>query len=102
MIGRYWDWTGGNIGALPLEFIVTAIAGWIFRKPIRRLWDRLHKDAQGELAEIRRIAEQAHRIAADTHQHVTGHMHPDAPPPKPRSMRGREKIGRTDGPSPRP
>jgi voltage-gated potassium channel len=35
---------------------------------------------RADLAELRSVAARAHRIAADTHKHVTGREHPDAPP----------------------
>lgn len=97
----YWDWVGGNIGALPLEALITAagaaLGGWLLRKPLTRLavWARGHltsethtalADMARELAAVKGAAEKArtsaaaaHRIAADTHQHLTGAEHPDAP-----------------------
>lgn len=65
----YWAWTGGNIGAMPLEFAITAVVGVVFRGPIGRL---LEGDALKE-------AKAARRIAADLFEHHTGRPHPDAP-----------------------
>lgn len=96
-LGRYWAYTGGNIAAMPLEAAVAAVAGWLARKPLARLarWARgeLHAethaalrdmrvalaDIRAEAAKTRRTAELAHQIAADTHEHLTGRRHPDAP-----------------------
>ena len=65
----YWAWAGGNIGALPLEALITAVAGFVFRGPIRRF-------VGGEAA---RDAKAARKIAADLHKRLTGRAHPDAP-----------------------
>lgn len=78
-LAAYWAWAGSNIGALPLEAAVTAAAGYAFRRPIRRAWERMRAPLHAEMAEIRRIAEAARRISADTHWAVTGDEHPDAP-----------------------
>lgn len=81
MIGlwhHYWAWTGGNVGAMPLQGILAVLFAVCFRKPISRWW-RKHFGAQADLREIRDIAAAAHRIAADTYRHHTGHEHPDAP-----------------------
>jgi voltage-gated potassium channel len=43
-------------------------------------WHTRHgKRISAELAEIRALAEKAHRISADTHRELTGTEHPDAP-----------------------
>jgi hypothetical protein len=68
---HYWAWTGGNIGALPLEFVITTAAAFVFRGPIGRL-------IGGRAA---RDAAAARRIAADLYRHHTGRAHPDAPAP---------------------
>lgn len=78
-LGSYWAWVGSNIGALPAEALVTLLAGWIFRKPLGRLKGRLLSGVHQRLDVIERKAAAAHRIAADTHRHVTGRDHPDAP-----------------------
>lgn len=69
MIREYWDWAGGNIGAMPLQAAITAVVAFVFRGPIGRL---LGRDALKE-------AKAARRIAADLYQHHTGRTHPDAP-----------------------
>jgi hypothetical protein len=66
---HYWAWTGGNIGALPLEALITTVTAFVFRGPIGRLLGgRAAKDAAA-----------ARRIAADLFEHHTGRSHPDAP-----------------------
>jgi hypothetical protein len=79
----YWLPTWPNAGAIPLCVVVGGIGGWIFRKPLKRLWlrfrDHLHEPVRAELAEIRAIAEKGRKIAADTHKALTGMDHPDAP-----------------------
>jgi hypothetical protein len=82
-LGAYLAWTGSNVGAMPLEALAATAAGLVFRKPIMRLWRWFSRELRSEsrqaLAEIRETAEAARRIAADTHRHVTGQEHPDAP-----------------------
>jgi len=75
---HYWAWTGGNVGAMPLQGILAVLFAVCFRKPLARWWHK-HFGAQADLREIRDIAAAAHRIAADTYRHHTGHEHPDAP-----------------------
>jgi hypothetical protein len=72
MIGRYWAWVGGNIGAMPLEVLITVIAGAMFRKPLSRLaaWAR-----REEIAEAR----ATRAIVADLYRHHTDRDHPAAP-----------------------
>ena len=38
-----------------------------------------HEELRRELDGVRGAADRAHRIAADTHEHLTGQPHPDAP-----------------------
>ena len=59
----------------PRPFCWTLLAGWIFRKPLRRLVTWLRRE---EIAE----AAKARKIAADLYRHQTGHDHPDAPDTK--------------------
>jgi hypothetical protein len=66
---QYWAWTGGNVGAMPLQALITGAAGFLFRNPLGRL---LGRDALKE-------ARAARRIAADLFEHHTGRPHPDAP-----------------------
>lgn len=68
---QYWAWTGGNIGAMPLEALITAVVAFVFRGPIGRLLG-------GRAA---RDAKAARQIAADLFEHHTGRAHPDAPAP---------------------
>jgi hypothetical protein len=71
----YWAWVGGNIGAIPLEFAITAVAAAVFRKPIGRLVAWLRRE---EIAEAR----AARQITADLYLHHTGHTHHLAPDPE--------------------
>lgn len=83
MIRQYWDWVGGNIGAMPLEFLITAIAtavgGYLLRRPLARLVSWLRREQDAALAEARDDARKARAIAADLYRHVTGERHPHAP-----------------------
>lgn len=65
----YWSWVGGNVGAMPLQALITGAAGFALRNPLGRL---LGRDAVEE-------ARKAVRIAADLHLRLTGEAHPDAP-----------------------
>lgn len=66
---QYWAWAGGNIGAMPLQALITAVVTFIFRGPIGRvLGGRAARDAAA-----------ARRIAADLYRNHTGQPHPDAP-----------------------
>jgi hypothetical protein len=78
---HYWSWVGGNVGAMPLQALIAAIAGVAFRKPLRRAYHALVGE-HADLQDVKRIAEAAHRISADLFEHHTGGTHPDAPPPK--------------------
>ena len=75
---HYWTWVGGNVGAMPLQALITAAAALLFRKPLRRAWHALVGE-RADIDDLRRLAEGAHRIAADLHEHVTGERHPHAP-----------------------
>lgn len=83
LLRSYWDGVGGNVEAMPLEALAAALAGLLFRKPLRRLasWAkrRVLADVHGRLDGIEEAAHAARRIAADTHKHVTGDDHPAAP-----------------------
>lgn len=79
----FWVLVWPNVGAVPLCAAAGSIGVWCFRRPLERAWRRLrehlHEPVRADLAEIREIAEKAHRIAADTYRHHAGHDHPDAP-----------------------
>ena len=79
----YWVPTWPNAGAIPLCVAFGAIGTYCFRRPLGRLWKRvkadMHRDVRDDISDIRAIAEAGRRIAADTHKHVTGRDHPDAP-----------------------
>lgn len=74
----YWSWTGGNIGAMPLQAVITVAATLLLRKPVSRLWHHVVGEA-ADIEDIRRAALAAHKIAADLFEHHTGSAHPDAP-----------------------
>lgn len=70
--------TAGNLVASVLLFVLGILAAWLGRHKIRAWWKNHHPHGPA-LAEIREIAEKAHRIAADTYEHHTGMRHPDSP-----------------------
>lgn len=77
---QYWAWTGGNIGAMPLQALITAACGITLALVLRPLWRRLWAWLKRELAgTAREDAAAARRIAADLHLRLTGEAHPDAP-----------------------
>lgn len=81
MIGlwhHYWKWVGANVGAMPLQALITAAATLLLRKPLRRAWHALVGE-RADIKDIRRAAAAAHRIAADLFEHHTGERHQDAP-----------------------
>ena len=75
MIGHwwhsYWAWAGSNIGAMPAEAVITAFCTLIASPFLLRVRRRVRRALEA--------AEAAHRIAADTHMHLTGQRHPAAP-----------------------
>lgn len=81
MIGlwdRYWAWTGGNIGAMPLQSAIVAVAGLLAALVLRPLWRRALAWLKA-VEEAAAAAAAAHRITADLFEHHTGRAHPDAP-----------------------
>ena len=77
-LASYWAWTGGNVGAMPLQAAVSVVFLAVFRKPAGRLWRRLVGE-RADVEDIRRAAAAAHKIAADLFEHHVGSAHPDAP-----------------------
>ena len=75
---HYWAWVGGNIGAMPLQALITVGATLILRKPIGRAWRRLVGE-KADIEDVKRMAAAAHRIAADLFEHHTGERHEAAP-----------------------
>lgn len=75
MIGHewhaYWLWVGGNIGAMPLQALIGGACTLVVSPLLLRAWRRIRAALEA--------AEAAHRIAADTHMHLTGRRHPAAP-----------------------
>lgn len=74
----YWDWAGSNVGAMPACGLFAVLSAVCFRRPAAAWWHR-HFGARQDLADIKAVADAAHRIAADLYKHHTGHHHPDAP-----------------------
>lgn len=88
-LGTYWAAVGGNILAIPLEFLVTLAAGALLARPLRKLWHRAVGD-KADIEDLRRAAAAAERRAAgmermvaDLFEHHTGRRHADAPEEKP-------------------
>ena len=75
---HYWSWVGGNVGAMPLQAVITVAATLLLRKPVKRAWHRLVGE-HADVEDIRRMAAAAHKIAADLYEHTTGERHPAAP-----------------------
>ena len=78
---QYWSWTGGNVGAMPLQAVITVAATLLLRRPLARSWHWLVGE-RADIEDIRRAAAAAHKIAADLFEHHTGSAHPDAPASK--------------------
>ena len=76
--GHYWAWVGGNVGAMPLQAVIAAAAGLVLRKPLRRAWRRAVGE-KADIEDVKRMADAAHRIAADLFEHQTGERHQAAP-----------------------
>ena len=77
-LAHYWAWVGGNVGAMPLQAVITVAATLLLRKPVSKAWHRLVGE-RAEIEDIRRAAAAAHKIAADLHEHLTGEAHSHAP-----------------------
>lgn len=82
---RYWAWVGGNVGAMPLQAVITVIATLLLGRPLRWLWHRVFGE-RADMQDLKRMAEAAERraataarIAADLFEHHTGEAHPEAP-----------------------
>lgn len=80
-----WLATWGNNVAAVEWALAGSAAAFLGRHRIRRavkdlraLWAR-HHPLNDDLREIRQVAEAARRIAADTHERLTGERHPDSP-----------------------
>ena len=41
---QYWSWTGGNVGAMPLQAVITVAATLLLRRPLARSWHWLVGD----------------------------------------------------------
>ncbi|HET9893713.1 MAG TPA: hypothetical protein VFQ44_02020 [Streptosporangiaceae bacterium] len=79
---RYWQWVGGNIGALPLEAAITAVTGAVsavvFRRPVARLirWCRSLASVRADIDRLNDLHQRTHQIMADLWQHHTRSEHP--------------------------
>jgi hypothetical protein len=77
---QYWAWTGGNVGAMPLQALISAVVALLLAVVLRPLWRRLWAWLKRELSRpALEEAKAARRIAADLYEHHTGRPHPDAP-----------------------
>ena len=87
-----WLATWGNNMAWLESLAATALTLWVTHRLglLRRLtdragpavgewWGRVHPH-RDKVDRALAAAEAAHRIAAATHEHLTGERHPDAPP----------------------
>ena len=75
---QYWTWCGSNVGAMPLQAVVTVVVTLIFLKPLKWAWRKVFGE-RADIEDVRRAAAAAHKIAADLHERMTGEAHPDAP-----------------------
>ena len=80
LLHAYWSWVGGNVGAMPLQGVIAIVFAAAVRKPLGRAWHRAVGE-RADLADIRRAADAAHKIAADLFEHHIGTAHPSAPDP---------------------
>lgn len=74
----YWSWVGGNIGAMPLQAVITVVATLLLRRHVARWWHHLVGE-RADIEDVKRMAESARRIAADLFERNTGERHPDSP-----------------------
>lgn len=77
----YWTWVGGNVGAMPLEALITAAVTLLLVRPWRRLWRKVageHPAARAAAAAEEHAA-AARQILADLFRHATGEEHELAP-----------------------
>ena len=74
----YWTAAGGNIEAMPLQAVITVAATLLLRRHVARWWHHLVGE-RADLQDVKRLAESAHRIAADLFEHQTGQAHSHAP-----------------------
>lgn len=82
MIRHAWDWywaeTGGNVVSMPVCGALAVAFAVLCRKPAAAWWHK-HFGAKADLREIRAVAEDARKIAADLFEHHVGRPHPAAP-----------------------
>jgi hypothetical protein len=77
---QYWAWTGGNVGAMPLQALIGVVVSLLLAVVLRPLWRRLWAWLKRELSRpALEEAKAARRIAADLFEHNTGRPHPAAP-----------------------
>ena len=78
LVLSYWDWAGSNVGAMPACGAIAVLFAVCFRKPLARWWHK-HFGVKAELADIKSVADAAHRIAADLLERLLRERHPDSP-----------------------
>jgi len=79
MLHRYWDWVGGNIGAMPLEAVITAIVAFLARRPLARAIGWFRRESNKAAREALLEARMARKIMADLYRETTGRDHENAP-----------------------
>jgi hypothetical protein len=79
VLHSYWAWVGGNIGAMPLEATIGAIAAFLARRPLARAVNWFRRESSKATQDALLEARLARRIAADLYRETTGREHEHAP-----------------------
>ena len=79
MLHSYWTWVGGNIGAMPLEALITVIAAYLARRPLSRAVGWMRRESSKATRDALLEARMARKIAADLYRETTGREHEHAP-----------------------
>lgn len=79
MLHQYWTWVGGNIGAMPLETVIAAIAAFLARRPLARAVGWFRQESSKAARDALLEAKLARRIMADLYRETTGREHEHAP-----------------------
>ena len=75
----YWAGAGGNIGAMPLEALITGAVTVVFRRPIGRFISWLAREERQAWTDLLRAAQEAQRISEGLRERPAAGAHPDAP-----------------------